>query len=76
MEIIKLSGVDHFPVIWASQQKWLGQIKDRFKGECAVVKKCASSLGNAPRITAANSSTVPNWLIEHVESETGWKASL
>ena len=76
MEIIKLSGVDHFPVIWASQQKWLGQIKDRFKGECAVVKKCASSLANAPRINAANSSTVPNWLIEHAESETGWEASL
>ena len=61
IEYMTYEGVGHVPVMYASQQDWLGWIEDRFSGK--TVNGCRTT-----RLTSARPQDyyqqTPNWFLE------------
>ena len=73
IEFIEYSAMDHFPVIQASQEKWMGWIKERLgEGWPVWGGHCSTSRVEGFRTTKVGSS--PNFLLSWVDPLIeGWK---
>ncbi|KAK3938945.1 Alpha/Beta hydrolase protein [Diplogelasinospora grovesii] len=76
LEMVTYSAMDHFPVIQASQMKWLLWVKDRLAGVPVSKAGCAKSVVNGFRTDATLQAVEPNFLEGWASPEENWKYSL
>ena len=70
IEFIEYSGVGHFPVIQASQEKWLNWVKERLQGQPIEQNACVSRAVNGFRTRFSMQGSSPNFLVEWVNPLT------
>ena len=75
LEMVSFSAMNHFPVIQASQFKWLEWIKARLAGE-EVSKGCRNSVVNGFRTEDTFQTGTPNFLVEWASQQDMWKYQL
>ena len=76
LELVVYKGLNHFPVISGSRQKWMDWIKARFDGH-AVDERCTTTTVSNPRIAGTKQTILPTWLIELPNGlADAWKTSL
>ncbi|KAM5349831.1 hypothetical protein ACJ41O_006336 [Fusarium nematophilum] len=75
LEHVTYHEMDHFPVIQASQMKWMGWIKERLAGK-KVRKGCSSEVTPGLRTEHTPQTSSPNFFLSFFGPEEGWKYNL
>lgn len=77
LEFVAYSGMDHFPIIQASQTKWLPWIKDRFSAQApSLGSGCAISEVSGFRTEYTIPGPQPNFLVEWADKMDSWEYTL
>ncbi|KAF4459769.1 secretory lipase [Fusarium albosuccineum] len=76
LEHVTYSEMDHFPVIQASQMKWMGWIKDRLSGKRLETKGCSSEVEPGFRTDHTVQTSTPNFFLSFFNAEESWKYGL
>lgn len=75
LEMITYSGMNHFPMIQASSSKWLSWIKERVSGKPVAAPGCRQSVVEGYRTELTAQGIAPNFLVQDVPVQEGWKAA-
>jgi pimeloyl-ACP methyl ester carboxylesterase len=73
LEMVTYAGVDHFPIIQASQLLWLDWVKARLSGKEVPKPGCKASAVDGFRADSIRQSTAPNFLVDWVGQQESWK---
>lgn len=76
LEMLTYADMDHFPVIQASQLRWLAWVKDRLTGKKVSVFGCVKGQENGFRTQFTPQSLGPNFLLTWADTQNAWKYSL
>ncbi|KAM0424428.1 hypothetical protein ACHAPT_010349 [Fusarium lateritium] len=76
LEHVTYHAMDHFPVIQASQLKWMGWIKDRLSGKTVENRGCSSEVVPGFRTEATVQTSMPNFFLSFFEGADTWKYGL
>ncbi|KAG8156626.1 hypothetical protein KVR01_013577 [Diaporthe batatas] len=78
LHFAEYTGLNHFPVIQASQSKWLGWVTQRFFSGGASETGCVAEIieGFRGNDASAISSVFPNFLLETAGADDKWKYAL
>lgn len=82
LEMVTYTDMNHFPVIQASEMKWLGWVKDRLTGKplgqqaSGSESGCVKTVVEGYRTNFTVQSLAPNFLVEWASPMEGWKYAL
>lgn len=73
LEMVTYGGMNHFPVIQASQMKWLSWVKDRLSSKGQGTPGCVKSAVNGFRTQFTPQVPFPNFLEHWASPDEAWK---
>ncbi|KAH7247777.1 hypothetical protein MRS44_010752 [Fusarium solani] len=76
IEHVTYNAMDHFPVIQASQMKWMGWIKDRLSGKAVEKRGCTSEVVPGLRTESTVQTSTPNFFLSFFDQDDAWKYGL
>lgn len=76
LHFVEYVGLNHFPVIQASQGKWLDWARERFFPSGGWNSRCSREIVKGFRGEEAINTLFPNFLVETAGAEDSWKYSL
>lgn len=76
LQFVEYTGINHFPVIQASQSRWLGWARERFFSSDAANSGCSTEVVQGFRGEQAIDALFPNFLLETAGAGENWKYSL
>lgn len=76
VQFVECIGMNHFPVIQASQGKWLGWVRERFFSSGSANSGCSTEVVEGFRGKEAINTLFPNFLLETAGAGNNWKYSL
>ncbi|KAG6362604.1 hypothetical protein INS49_007696 [Diaporthe citri] len=76
LHFVEYIGLNHFPVIQASQGKWLGWARERFFSSGDAKVGCRAEVVKGFRAEVSINTLFPNFLLETTGDGNNWKYSL
>ena len=76
LEMLTYADMDHFPVIQASQMRWLAWVKERLTGKEVSKAGCVRVEVNGYRTQFTLQSVTPNFLLTWAGTQEAWMYSL
>lgn len=76
LQFVEYTGINHFPVIQASQRRWLGWTRERFFSSDVANVGCSTEVVQGFRGEQAIDALFPNFLLETAGAGENWKYSL
>lgn len=76
LHFMEYTGMNHFPVIQASQSKWIDWAKERFFSSGSSETRCRTEVIKGFRGEAVINTIFPNFLLETAGAGNNWKYAL